>query len=58
MLSRLAWVKVVSFNVYLGKYLMFTLDNIYTVTIAMDYKEEFSDDQPMDCLNKQTGKKK
>lgn len=40
MLSRLAWVKVVNFNVYLGKYLVFTLDNIYTVTIAMDYEEE------------------
>ena len=32
--SRLTWVKVVNFNVYLGKYLIFTLDNIYTVTIA------------------------
>lgn len=53
-LSRLVWVTVVNFNVYLGKYLIFTLGNIYTVTIA--WEERFSDDQPMDCLIKQTRK--
>lgn len=55
-LSRLAWVTVVDCDVYLGKHLIFILDNIYAVTIAMDNKGRFSDDQPMDCLKRQTEK--
>lgn len=55
-LFRLAWVTVVNCNVYLGKYLIFILDNIYAVTVAMDNKGRFSDDQLMDCLKRQTEK--
>lgn len=55
-LFRLAWVTVVNCNVYLGKYLIFILDNIYAVTIAMDNKGRFSNDQLMDCLKRQTEK--
>lgn len=55
-LSRSAWVTAVNCNVCLEKYLIFILDTICAVAIAMDNKGRFSDDQLMDCLKKQTEK--